>query len=92
MKKISEEFGKFYETNMVPQFDAVKTDVKVLAGKVDGLEKRFDGLEKRFDGLDNKFGGMERKIDKIDGRLNTLVNVLEKKQVITEEDKQVIHG
>jgi len=56
------------------------------------LEKKFDALSNRFDGLDNKFGGMERKIDKIDGRLNTLVNVLEKKQVITEEDKQVIHG
>lgn len=92
LTKIGEEFGKFYEHNMAPQFEAIKTDVKVLTGRFDGLEKKFDGLEKRFDGLDNKFGGMERKLDKVDGRLSTLVTVLEKKHVINEDDKLLIHA
>ena len=40
MTKIALEFGKFYEHNMAPQFDAIRADVKLLTGRFDGLEKR----------------------------------------------------
>lgn len=51
------------------------------------LEAKINKLDDKFD---NKVDGLDRRLDKLDGKFVTLTNVLERKQVINEDEKRLI--
>lgn len=51
------------------------------------LEAKITKLDNK---LDNKVDGLDRRLDKLDGKFVTLTNVLERKQVINEDEKRLI--
>ena len=62
----------------------VKTDI---ADILETTNKGFSEMEMRFG---KRFDDLERQQGRTDGKVNTLVNIMEKKRVITEEDKQAV--
>lgn len=86
------------------RIEDVATSVADLAEAVntfaENTEKRFDGLDKRLTGVETRLTGVEatmvtkdyldEKLGRTDGKINALVNVLERKAVITTGEKSAI--
>ena len=77
IKRIGEEVGKVIEDNILPLIDEKLTPIN---GQITAIREE---MKTGFDRLD-------RRLDRTDGKLNTLVNVLHRKRVITEDDKRLV--
>ena len=54
------------------------------------MEERFNAVDDRLTSVETRLTTVERKLDRTDGKVNTLVDVMEKKRIITEEEKQAV--
>jgi septation ring formation regulator EzrA len=54
------------------------------------ISTKFDAVQEQLDGIETRLTTVERKLDRTDSKVNALVNVMEKKRVITEEEKQMV--
>ncbi len=54
------------------------------------LNIKLDAMQEQIAGVETRLTGVERQLTKTDGKVNTLVNIMEKKRVITEEEKQAV--
>jgi chromosome segregation ATPase len=50
----------------------IRSDIAMLGGKIDNLERRFDNLERRFDNLEARFDTLEARFDGLERRFDTL--------------------
>lgn len=80
--EVLEAVNTFSEHND-KRFDCLET-------RMTGVENRLTGVENRLTGVENRLEGVERKLDRTDGKVNVLINVLERKAVITTEDKGAV--
>lgn len=58
--------------------------------QLDGIDGRLGRVEGRLDRVENRLEGVENKLDRVDARGIVLINVLQKKRVITEGEKRTI--
>ncbi len=73
-------------------------DLKAIGKVVEGvlsdpegvINTKFDAVQEQLDGLDNRLTNLDRKLDRTDGKVNILINVLEKKRIITEDEKHTV--
>lgn len=56
------------------------------------MDEKFAKIEERFDVVDKRFDGLERRMDRQEGKMSLLINVLNEKHIITEDDKRNIHA
>lgn len=84
--RIGVEVGKVIEDNVNPRFEAIEK-------RLDGVEQRLDGVEGRLTSLETGMvtkDFLERRLAKTDGKINILANILEKKDIITAEERETI--
>ncbi len=68
---------------------------EVLEAVKDGfglMDEKFEKIDGRFDAVDTRFDRLERRMDRQEGKITILVNVLQEKRIITEDDKKNIHA
>lgn len=80
------------EPKLSEVLEAVKDGFGLMDQRFDKLEVRMDGMERRMDGLDGKMNALDGRMGRQEGKLNVIVNLLQEKQVITEDDKRNIHA
>ena len=90
IKLIGEELGNVIEHNITPQFDDIRVRLDRVDIRLDRVETRLGGVETRLDRVENRLEGVENKLDRTDGKVTALVNVLERKSVITLDDKRMV--
>jgi archaellum component FlaC len=76
------QVGEVLERNFNPQFEDIR-------GRLDRVENRLDRVEYRLDRVESRLEGVENKLDRTDVKVTTLVNVLERRSVITPADKRL---
>lgn len=79
------------EPKLSEVLEAVKDGFGLMDHRFDGLENRMDRMEGRMDRIEGRMYGIEGRMDRQEGKLNVIVNVLQEKQVFTEDDKRKIH-
>jgi chaperonin cofactor prefoldin len=75
--------------------EAEPTLGEVLEAVKDGfglMDERFEKIDERFEQVDVRFDRLERRMDRQEGKISLLVNVLQEKNVISEDDKRNIHA
>ena len=90
IKLIGEEVGNVIEQNITPQLEDIRGRLGGVENRLDRVENRLEGVENRLDRVENRLEGVERKLDRTDGKVTALVNVLERKSVITLDDKRMV--
>jgi len=82
-KDISEEFSRFVEISIVPQFDRIYTELKDIRGWVNDLSHRQDQIlrtlvkhEDRFDHLGNRQDEILKVLEKQGSRLERIESKL----------------
>jgi chromosome segregation ATPase len=87
---VEEKLGDVLEA-VQTGFDHVETRLTGVEGRLTNVENRLTGVERRMDTEMVTKDFLERRLSKTDGKINTLVSVLERKKVITEDEKRLIH-
>ncbi|MEK7545642.1 MAG: hypothetical protein AAB554_01025 [Patescibacteria group bacterium] len=90
IKLIGEELGNVIEHNITPQFEDIRGRLDRVETRLDGVETRLDGVETRLDRVDHRLETLDRSLGRTDGKVNSLINVLQKKDVITIADKRLV--
>lgn len=80
------------EPKLSEVLEAVKDGFGLMDEKFAKVDERLDAIDRRFDGVDRRFDGLEKRMDRQEGKMNALVNVLQEKHVITEEEKKSVHA
>lgn len=62
-----------------------------LSEVLEAVKEGFGLMDHKFVKVDERFDRLERRMDRQEGKITLLVNVLQGKQVITEEDTRNIH-
>ncbi len=94
-KEDLEAISGIIETKVPPivekVFDEKINDPRgVFNVKLDAVQEQLDGIDTRLTNVGNKVTNIERQAARTDGKLNALVNVMEKKRIITENEKRTI--
>ena len=83
LKKIGEEVWRVIESNVNPQFDEIRTDIK---------EMRSTMVTKSY--LDDKLADLEGSVvvrqRKEDRKVNLLIDLLQQKSILAETDVQTL--
>ena|SRR3989338_1433153 len=83
LKKIGEEVWRVIESNVNPQFDEIRTDIK---------EMRITMVTKSY--LDDKLADLEGSVvvrqRKEDRKVNLLIDLLQQKSILAETDVQTL--
>ncbi len=83
------------------RFDKVENRLTGVETRLTSVETRLTSVETRLTSVETRLTGveatmitkdfLEERLAKTDGKINTLVNVLEHKKVITEGEKRLIY-
>lgn len=81
-------------------FSGVQVDIEILKADVTAIKTHISGLQSDVVGIKQEITGikavmvtkdyLDEKLGRTDGKINSLVNVLERKAVITADDKRTI--
>lgn len=83
------QIGQLFDQKFDHKFAMVKTELIEALGEVieQNINPQFDELRSEMkDGFDR----LDRRLDRADGKVNALVNVLERRAVITPAEKRVV--
>ena len=80
------------EPKLSEVLEAVKDGFGMMDEKFAKIDEKFTRVDERFDAVDKRFDDLERRMDRQEGKMSLLVNVLQEKHVITEDDKRNIHA
>jgi septal ring factor EnvC (AmiA/AmiB activator) len=82
--------GQVVEEKVDELAETVQKGFSEMEERFNGVDRRFTSVEARLDKVETSLTTVERKLDRTDGKVNALVNVMEKKRIITEEEKQAV--
>ncbi len=92
---------RFDETLVVIKAHQAETD-KRFEEVLGAVKSGFDSIDEKLVGLDQRLTNVEanmvtknyldEKIGNVNGRINTLVHVLQEKRVLTEDDKERVRS
>jgi archaellum component FlaC len=82
-------------------FQGVQDQLNGMQGQINGMQGQINGMQGQINGIDSRLqfvesnmvtkDFLERRLGKTDGKINALVGVLERKRVISEDEKRTIH-
>lgn len=89
--------GKIHgvESKIDDVLEAVNKGFQGMQNQMNGMQSQINDVDGRLKYVESNMvtkDFLERRLEKTDGKINALVNVLEGKRVITEDDKRAIHA
>ncbi|MEK7546026.1 MAG: hypothetical protein AAB554_03020 [Patescibacteria group bacterium] len=103
LEAVKDGFGLMDERFMKVDEKFMKIDERFMKmdERFDAVDKRFDAIDQRFDRLEKRTTAIEtgmvtknyldEKLGVVGGKISALTNVLQKKGVITEDEKRGIY-
>lgn len=93
LKQIREEMAQVIEDNVNPQFEEIRTQFEGVGTRIGNLEKGLDQVRSEMvtkSYLDDKLadleGGLIAKLKKEDIKMNRLIEIMEKKSLLSRAE------